>query len=72
VIQFIKKKVKNWELVIKVKIEGSGIILVSHLEVSKKKLGLLFIYSIIMFQSLPNIGFVIVWTPWSTLLINLN
>jgi len=26
----------------------------------------LFIYSIIVVQFLPNIGFVIVWTPWST------
>ena len=26
----------------------------------------MFIYSIIVFQSLPNIGFDTVWTPWST------
>jgi len=43
---------------------------VSHPGASNKKLGLLFIYSIIVFQSLPNIGLLIVWTPRSTFAIN--
>jgi len=66
----IKKMIKFENYWLKLK-QKDQVLFKCHILVHQiKKLGLLFIYSIIVFQSLPNIGLLIVWTPRSTFAIN--